>query len=105
MRRQYLAYGQFGKVPRGRREDDQTTIFDSWQWFGSDHRAAMSPHKWHNEDENVIMNSWVTMCIGPNGLVNQVCSGVTILNSQITMHVDNDNSRSFDNEYSTMITS
>eukprot|EP00971_Amphidinium_carterae_P228702 4536669-Amphidinium_carterae.2 len=54
----------------------------------TDHRAAMSLHKWQPEDNDALLS--VTMRIGPGGDM-QLRSRVTILSSHITMHVKNDN--------------
>eukprot|EP00971_Amphidinium_carterae_P217196 4311771-Amphidinium_carterae.1 len=54
-----------------------------------DHNAAMQLRKWHNEDSDTAMaNSRITMRIG-TGTDVQWTSPVTIMNSQITVQVDN----------------
>eukprot|EP00971_Amphidinium_carterae_P349491 6491042-Amphidinium_carterae.2 len=56
----------------------------------TDHKAAMSLRKWHDEEGSLVTNSRVAMRIG-TGHDMQLRSRVRILNSQIRMHGENDN--------------
>eukprot|EP00971_Amphidinium_carterae_P090745 1796292-Amphidinium_carterae.2 len=63
----------------------------------TDHRAAMSLHKLHNEKDSLVTNSRATMRIS-TGPDMQLRRRATILNAQITMHVENDNEDLIDND-------
>eukprot|EP00971_Amphidinium_carterae_P135952 2693917-Amphidinium_carterae.1 len=55
-----------------------------------DHNAIMSLHKWHIEDNDVVMNNRAVRLTTDNGMQWHNVP-VTIMNSQITMHVDRHN--------------
>eukprot|EP00971_Amphidinium_carterae_P154656 3066548-Amphidinium_carterae.1 len=55
----------------------------------TDHKAAMSLHKWNNEDDNVVADSRIAMRVN-NGQDRQLHSRLTILHSHVTVHMDGD---------------
>eukprot|EP00971_Amphidinium_carterae_P104728 2074068-Amphidinium_carterae.1 len=56
----------------------------------TDHKVAMGPHTWHSGDNDMLANNRLTLRMG-NGQDMRVNNHVTILNSQITMHVTTNN--------------